>query len=151
MDFSFTDEENILRENTKRFLGINLQPYVNSIDKNEMIPVNFFKKAGENGIISPLIENKYGGSQLSFMDATIISEEIAKIDTSMATSVYYLLNTSWAYVLQKYGNDDLKKELLPEIANGNKFIGIASTEPSGGSDVANIKTNGEIKNDKIIC
>ncbi len=150
MDFSFTDEENILRENTKRFLEINLQPYVNSIDKDGVIPVSFFKKAGENGIISPLIENKYGGSQLSFMDTAIISEEIAKIDTSMATSVYYLLNTSWAYVLQKYGNDDLKKELLPEIANGNKFIGISSTEPSGGSDVANIKTSGEIRNDRII-
>ncbi len=150
MDFSFTDEENILRENTKRFLEINLQPYVKSIDKDGVIPANFFKKAGENGIVSPLIENKYGGSQLSFMGAAIISEEIAKIDISMATSVYCLLDTSWAYVLQKYGNSDLKKELLPEIANGNKFIGISSTEPSGGSDVSNIKTTGEIRNNKII-
>ena len=150
MDFSFTDEENILRENTKRFLEINLQPYVKSIDKDGVIPANFFKKAGENGIVSPLIENKYGGSQLSCMGAAIISEEIAKIDISMATSVYCLLDTSWAYVLQKYGNSDLKKELLPEIANGNKFIGISSTEPSGGSDVSNIKTTGEIRNNKII-
>jgi len=148
MDFSFSDEQNILRENTRKFLEINLKPY--DIDKDEKIPDNFFKKAGENGIISPLIKNEYNGPELSFMDATIISEEIAKIDTSMATSVYYLLNTSWAYILQKYGNNGLKKELLPEIANGNKFIGISSTEPSGGSDVANIKTTGEIKNNNII-
>ncbi len=148
MDFSFNDEQNILRDNTRKFLEINLKPY--DIDKDEKIPDNFFKKAGENGIISPLIKNEYNGPELSFMDATIISEEIAKIDTSMATSVYYLLNTSWAYILQKYGNNDLKKELLPEIANGNKFIGISSTEPSGGSDVANIKTTGEIKDNNII-
>ncbi len=150
MDFSFSDEENILRDNVKKFLEINLKPYLNDIDKNEKIPINFFKKAGDNGIISPLIKNEYNGSGLSFIDAAIISEEIAKIDTSMATSVYYLLNTSWAYILQKYGNNTLKKELLPEIANGNKFIGISSTEPSGGSDVANIKTSGEIIDDNII-
>ncbi len=150
MDFSFSDEENILRDNVKKFLEINLKPYLNDIDKNEKIPINFFKKAGDNGIISPLIKDEYNGSGLSFIDAAIISEEIAKIDTSMATSVYYLLNTSWAYILQKYGNNKLKKELLPEIANGNKFIGISSTEPSGGSDVANIKTSGEIIDDNII-
>ena len=100
MDFSFSDEQQLLRENTADFLEKNLQPFVRSIDDNGEIPENFFKKAGEIGIISPLINQKYGGPGLSFMDSVIISEEIAKVDTSMATSVYYLLNTSWAYILQ---------------------------------------------------
>ncbi|MCL4453275.1 MAG: acyl-CoA/acyl-ACP dehydrogenase [Candidatus Thermoplasmatota archaeon] len=150
MDFSFSDEQQLLRENTAEFLEKNLQPFVRSIDDNGEIPENFFKKAGEIGIISPLINGKYGGPGLSFMDSVIISEEIAKVDTSMATSVYYLLNTSWAYILQKYGKEELKGRTLPDIANGNKFIGIASTEPSGGSDVANITTTGEIKDGKVI-
>ncbi len=150
MDFSFTEENELIRDNARKFLENNLLPYVNDIDTKEKIPVDFFKKAGKNGIISPLIDTSHGGPALSFIDSTIISEEIAKIDTSMATSVYYLLNASWAYILQKYGNDKLKNNILPEIASGNKFIGIASTEPSGGSDVANIKTSGEIRNHKII-
>ncbi len=150
MDFSFSEENEMIRDNTRKFLEKNLLPYVNDIDKNEKIPVDFFKNAGKNGIISPLIDNSFGGPGLSFIDSTVISEEIAKIDTSMATSVYYLLNTSWAYILQKYGNEELKGKILPEIASGDKFIGIASTEPSGGSDVANIKTSGEIKNHNLI-
>jgi len=43
-------------------------------------------------------------------------------------------------ILEKYGKDSLKEELLPQIASGKKFIGIASTEPSGGSDIAGIRT-----------
>jgi acyl-CoA dehydrogenase len=150
MNFSFSDEQELLRKNTARFLEKNLKPYVRDIDAKGEIPVEFFRNAGENGIISPLIKQKYGGPSLSFMDSVIISEEIARVDTSMATSVYYLLNTSWAYVLQKYGKQELKDKLLPEIASGSQFIGIASTEPSGGSDVANITTSGTVKNGKII-
>ena len=150
MNFSFSDEQELLRKNTARFLEKNLKPYVRDIDAKGEIPAEFFRNAGENGIISPLIKQKYGGPSLSFMDSVIISEEIAKVDTSMATSVYYLLNTSWAYVLQKYGKQELKDKLLPEIASGSQFIGIASTEPSGGSDVANITTSGTVKNGKII-
>ena len=150
MNFSFSDEQELLRKNTARFLEKNLKPYVRDIDAKGEIPAEFFRNAGENGIISPLIKQKYGGPSLSFMDSVIISEEIARVDTSMATSVYYLLNTSWAYVLQKYGKQELKDKLLPEIASGSQFIGIASTEPSGGSDVANITTSGTVKNGKII-
>ncbi|MEM0138996.1 MAG: acyl-CoA dehydrogenase family protein [Ferroplasma sp.] len=150
MDFKFTDEQELLRDNTRLFLKKNLQPDVKDIDELEKIPQKFFNNAGENGIISPLIKQAYGGPQLSFMDSVIISEEIAKVDTSMATSVYYLLNTSWAYILQKYGKESLKNSLLPEIAGGKKFIGIASTEASGGSDVANIATEGKIVNGKIV-
>ena len=150
MNFSFSDEQELLRKNTARFLEKNLKPYVRDIDVKGEIPVEFFRNAGENGIISPLIKQKYGGPSLSFMDSVIISEEIARVDTSMATSVYYLLNTSWAYVLQKYGKQELKDKLLPEIASGSQFIGIASTEPSGGSDVANITTSGTVNNGKVI-
>ncbi len=150
MNFKLSDEQEILKGNTRNFLEKNLLPYVKAIDEDEKIPEAFFSSAGENGIISPLISNKYGGPELSFMDSVIISEEIARVDTSMATSVYYLLNTSWAYILQKYGKDKLKSKLLPEIASGKKFIGISSTEPSGGSDVSNIKTTGKIEGDKII-
>ncbi|MEM0132959.1 acyl-CoA dehydrogenase family protein [Acidiplasma sp.] len=150
MDFSFSEEEQLIRETTREFLKRYLEPVADSIDTNEKIPESFLMAAGSHGIISPLIETPYGGARLSFMDAAIISEEIAKVDTSMATSVYYLLNTSWAYILQKYGNKFIKSKILPDIAIGKKFIGIASTEASGGSDVAAIKTSGEIRNGKII-
>ena len=64
MDFSFSEENEMIRDNTRKFLEKNLLPYVNDIDKNEKIPVDFFKNAGKNGIISPLIDNSFGGPGL---------------------------------------------------------------------------------------
>ena len=69
MNFSFSDEQELLRKNTARFLEKNLKPYVRDIDAKGEIPVEFFRNAGENGIISPLIKQKYGGPSLSFMDS----------------------------------------------------------------------------------
>ena len=50
----------------------------------------------------------------------------------------------------KHGTEELKTELLPKVASGEWFVGISSTEPGGGSDVANIQTTAVRKDDKFI-
>jgi acyl-CoA dehydrogenase len=59
---------------------------------------------------------------------------------SMALPVYTLLCMGWSYLISKYGTDQLKEEVLPKVAAGKYFTGINTTEPAGGSDIANIQT-----------
>ncbi|MEM4190160.1 MAG: acyl-CoA dehydrogenase, partial [Candidatus Caldarchaeum sp.] len=58
---------------------------------------------------------------------------------ALSIAVMYLLQCSWPYIIQKYGFEDAKREVLPRVAEGEAAIGIASTEAHGGSDVATVK------------
>jgi acyl-CoA dehydrogenase len=59
----------------------------------------------------------------------------------MAAAVYYLVEAGWGFLFERYGTRKAKEELLPAVVNGNAFLGIASTEATGGSDIASTSTS----------
>ncbi|BCU68139.1 acyl-CoA dehydrogenase [Sulfolobales archaeon HS-7] len=156
MDFSFSEDENLLRSSVRNFLTRELEPIARRIDEEERIPREFVLKAGEQKLWAPTVPEEYGGINADSLKACIIAEEFARADISMATAVMFLLEASWGYVLSKYGSKELSKKVLTKVTSGEWFLGIASTEPQGGSDVANIRTKAErirggwhIKGEKI--
>jgi acyl-CoA dehydrogenase len=82
--------------------------------------------------------------------ANIAVQEIGRAEMSMALPVYTLLCLGWGFLITKYGTDQLKEEVLPRVAAGEYFTGIATTEPGGGSDIANIQTRGEYKDGNYV-
>ena len=146
MDFSFSEEERIFQENLREFLSKELRPMMRRID-SEGIPHEFVKKAASLGIWAMPVSQEVGGQRASFVLSSIAAEEIARADFSMATAVLFLLESGWGYVLDKYGSKELREEVLPRVTSGDWFLGIASTEPTGGSDVSSIKT-GAVKRGK---
>jgi alkylation response protein AidB-like acyl-CoA dehydrogenase len=93
---------------------------------------------GDQGLFAIPISDEYGGMGGTFTMAAIAVEEIAYHDPSVATAVYTLLNNGWPFMLYLYGSEEAKQEIIPKVAAGEAFYGIASTEPQGGSDVAAI-------------
>ena len=81
---------------------------------------------------------------------TIAVHELARADMSMSLPVYALLCMGWGSLIVKHGTEQLKEEILSRVVTGKYFLGIATTEPSGGSDVANIRTSGAKVGDKLI-
>ena len=81
--------------------------------------------------------------------ANIAIQEIARADLSMSVPVYVLLCIGWGYLITLHGTDELKKLLLPKLASGEYFVGIATTEAGGGSDVANIATAAILEDGKL--
>ena len=67
--------------------------------------------------------------------ATIAAEELGRADISLAVPVLYLVEAAWGSVFDRYGAPELKAELLPRVVAGDAFLGIATTEPGGGSDI----------------
>ena len=53
----------------------------------------------------------------------------------MATVVYYLVGAGWGFLMDRYATEVAKEEILPDITKGKTFLGIASTEATGGSDI----------------
>jgi len=152
---TFSEEEELFRESVREFCQRHIAPNWVEVDKrseqNPMdIPVDIIKKMADQGLFCIPCSEEYGGQGGSYTMATIAMEEIAYADPSVALAVYALLNTGWPFALELFGTEEACQEIIPEVAAGRAFFGIASTEPQGGSDVAGLKTRAEKKGDVYI-
>lgn len=140
MDFKLTEDEIRFKESVTEFCKRYLEPKWVEIDEQGRIPVDLIRKMGEQGLFAIPISDKYGGMGGTFTMAAIAVEEIAYYDPSVAVAVYTLLNNGWPFMLYLYGSEEAKQEIIPKVASGEAFYGIATTEPQGGSDIAGIRT-----------
>lgn len=150
MDFSFTEEQELFRKSVREFCSKKIAPRAAEIDERGEIPRDLLKDMAGFGLLGITISEKYGGLDTDFTTAAIAAEEIARADISMATAVYYLVEAGWGYLFEKYGTESAKEEILPDVTKGNKFLGIASTEATGGSDIASTSTIMEKRNGKLV-
>lgn len=147
VDFSFTEEQDLFREAVREWLSKNLTlEQVRENDTKHEIPRSFIKGLGDLGLILLTLPEEDGGSNADWVTATIGAEELGYADISVATPVFYLVQASWGYVVNKLASETVKEQYIRRAAKGNGFIGIGVTEPGGGSDVAGFKTN--LKPDK---
>lgn len=140
MDFDLTEDEELFRKTVQEFCEKRLRPRAREIDTKEEIPQDVLRGMAELGLLGVTIPEQYGGPGGSLTMAALAAMEIGKGDISMATAVFYLLEAGWSLILAKYGTEEAKSEVLPAVAKAKAFLGIATTEPGGGSDIANVKT-----------
>lgn len=150
MDFSFTEEQELFRKSVREFCDRKLAPRTREIDENGEIPYDVIEDMAAFGLLGITISEKYGGRGADFITAAIAAEEIARADISMAAAVYYLVEAGWGFLMERYATEKARDEILPDVTGGKKFLGIASTEASGGSDIASISTKMEKRGGKLI-
>ncbi len=149
MDFSYSEEQELFRKSVREFCEKKLAPHAAEIDGGE-IPLDVLKDMAAFGLLGITISEEYGGQRADFVTATIAAEEIARADISMATAVYYLVEAGWGFLMERYAGKKAKEEILPDVTKGKKFLGIASTEATGGSDISSISTLMEKRNGKLV-
>ncbi len=141
IDFSFTEEQQLFRESVKDWLSKNLPlEQVRENDTNHQIPRSFMKGLGDLGLLCLTLPEEHGGAGADWITASIGAEELGYADISVASPVFYLVQASWGYVVDKYSQEAVREVCLRKAARGESFIGIGATEPGGGSDVAGFKT-----------
>jgi acyl-CoA dehydrogenase len=146
MEFRLSAEQQLFKQMVREFCEKNIEPRSREIDDAEAgIPDEIIQGLAELGVFGITIPEKYGGSAPEGEEMTyanIAIHEISRSEMSMALPVYTLLCLGWSYLIARYGNEQLKQEVLPKVAEGRYFTGICTTEPAGGSDIANIQTRG---------
>jgi len=154
MEFRLTTEQQLFKNSVREFAEKRLAPVSRQIDEKEAgIPEDLIKQMTELGIFGVTIPEKYGGTAQrgeELVYAILAVHELARGDLSMSVPVYTLLNLGWSFLLAKHGTEECKQEVLPNIASGKWFLGICTTEPGGGSDLANMKTVAKKQGDKYI-
>ena len=141
MDFDLSQDEKLFKQAVHEFLSKELAPIWSDMDSKKMIPTDLLHRMGEQGLFAIPVPEEYGGQGGNFTLATLAVEEVAYNDPAVATAVFTLLNNAWPYILYLYGAEEAKQKILPAVGKGRGFFGIASTEPTGGSDVAGERTS----------
>lgn len=141
LDFEFTEEQvlfrNMLREWTSKNLTLEK---VREIDEKQEIPMDIIRGLADLGLLVMTAPEEYGGAGADWVTTTIAAEELGYADISIAVPVFFLVEASWGYIIYKYGSERVREEAIAKATKGDAFVGIASTEPGGGSDVAAFKT-----------
>lgn len=144
MDFEFTGEQTQLRKSIRDFAELEIRPHVLDWDENQIFPLEVIKKAGDLGLLGAIFPEELGGAGLGYIDYSIIIEELARVDPSVALIVaaHNSLCTNHIYVA---GNEDQRKKYVPKLASG-AWIGCWSlTEPEAGSDAAGTRSTATLK------
>ena len=150
MDFEFSPEQELFRKTVREFCQKTLTPVSREMERKARMPDSVIDGLSKMGLFGLAIPPKFGGSGADALSVGIAGEEIGRADLSCSTAVLFLVPVSWSHILSKFGSDDLKKKTLPNIASGKSFLGIATTEPGVGSDLANMSTNFSHKEDGYV-
>ncbi len=143
MDFSFSKDQELLRKTVREFVEAEVAPMAAKWDEEDHSPVDVFKKMGELGFAGVFVPVEYGGAGLGYTERAIILEEIARHSAGLA--MFLMTHQLAVAAFLEFGNEEQKKKYLPALASGKKIGGLSVTEPTGGSDLTNHQTTGELK------
>ncbi|MFA3784130.1 acyl-CoA dehydrogenase family protein [Melioribacteraceae bacterium 4301-Me] len=138
-EFSFTEEQQMLREMVRSFVNNEIKPIASKIDQEEKIPKNLIEKLAELGILGVAFPEEYGGGGFGEVGYCIVQEEIARGCLSTATFIGAHQSIG-ANVIYLGGNEEQKKKYLVPLAKGEKIGAFCLTEAQAGSDSFNLKT-----------
>ena len=150
MEFQLSDEERAFQDAVRKFGDRVLRAHERQIDTEGRIPPEVLRQMADLGLLAMPVPADYGGMGGSAVLTELAAEEIGRGDSSMATAVFFLLEAGWGYILSRHGTEETKREVLPPVCQGKAFLGVASTEPSGGSDLAGMHTTSRAENETFV-
>ncbi len=136
MNFGWSKEEQMWRRTVRDFAQKKITPRSREIDSTGHIPDETIHDLAEMGLLAPTVSEEYGGMGMGVTMAAIAAEELGRAEISLALPVLYLVEAAWGFIFDRYASPELKKEILPGVTAGKSFLGIAATEPGGGSDIS---------------
>ncbi len=152
VEFGFTEEQELFRNTIREWCQKNIPlEKIREMDSKGEIPREVLKSMGEMGLLIMTSPQEHGGTGADWVTACIAAEELGYADVSIALPVLWLVESSWGFVVDRYASEAVRNACIRKAFKGDAFIGIASTESGGGSDVAAFKTTAKkVGNDWIL-
>jgi acyl-CoA dehydrogenase len=139
----------MLRASVRKFVEREIKPFVDQWEKEESFPRELYKKAGEAGFLGLSYPEKYGGTPADIFHEVAYIEEIIRCG-SVGLASGLSSNSIAVPPILAMGSEEQKKKYIPPVLAGDLISVLGVTEPSGGSDVANLLTRAVRKGDKYI-
>ncbi|WP_424017025.1 acyl-CoA dehydrogenase family protein [Halorientalis pallida] len=148
MSFQLSDEHRAIRKAVRDFGEEEIEPVAKEHDQNKEYPEEIRRKAAEADFVAPNIPMEYGGAGMDLLSSIIVTEELWRADPGIGSAVGSAgFGTD---MIVEYGDEWMKEEYLPPIANGDSASCSMISEPAHGSNVAGIETHAEKDGDEWI-
>jgi alkylation response protein AidB-like acyl-CoA dehydrogenase len=148
MDFDLSDEQRAFQDTAREFARDEWLPHAPGWDEREEFPEEALRKAAALGFAGIYVGDKFGGSGLSRLDATIIFEELAT--ACVSTAAYLSIHNMAAWMIDCFGDEAQRARFLPKLMNMEHFASYCLTEPGSGSDAAALSTRARRDGDDYV-
>ncbi|HEY4614998.1 MAG TPA: acyl-CoA dehydrogenase family protein, partial [Citricoccus sp.] len=136
----FETEHDDFRESVAEFVKRHVTPYVEQWAEDKALPREMWRAAGEQGLLGLEIPEEHGGGYpQDYRFNAVLFEELSKVNFALPSCIGIHADIVPPYIV-KLGTPEQHRRWLPGIADGSIIAAIAMTEPSGGSDLANLRT-----------
>ena len=147
MEFALNEELQMLRDTARDFAAEKIAPYADEWDEKHYMPYEeAIKPMGELGFFGTVIPEEYGGNNMGWLAAIILTEEIARASSSLRVQIN-MQALGCAFTIFRYGSEELKQKYISKLVSAEYIGGFAITEPNAGSDVMALKSQAVDKGD----
>jgi butyryl-CoA dehydrogenase len=142
VDFTLSDEQQLIRDTARAFCAAEIAPYAADWDRTETIDRSIVGKLAELGFLAAALPEEHGGMGLDMVSYALVVEELGKADSNVR-GIVSVSNGLYGKSVAKWGSEEQKARLLPPLAAGEALGCYALTEPGAGSDPGGLETRAE--------
>ena len=142
MDFTPSDEQDLIRSSARAFVEREVLPYARGWDRAEQMDRAIVGKLAEVGFLGASLPEAHGGMGLDTVSYCLVMEELGRADSSVR-GIVSVTNGLVGKTIARWGTEEQKRELLPSLASGEALGCYALTEPGSGSDPASLVTRAQ--------
>lgn len=146
--FDLTPDQREIQELAQRFTADRITPFAAEWDETSHYPVDVWKAAGELGFGAIYVSEASGGIALGRLEAALVMEAMAY--GCPATSAFISIHNMAAWMIDRFGSDDVKARYLPQLVTMEKIASYCLTEPGSGSDAAALKATARRDGDHYV-
>jgi alkylation response protein AidB-like acyl-CoA dehydrogenase len=139
----------MIQQAAREFAEQEIAPIAAEFDESGKFPVETIRKMGEMGFMGIEVPEEYGGAGMDTLAYVLAETEISKADAAHGT-IMSVNNSLFCHGILKYGTEEQKQKYVVPVASGEAVGAYALTEPSSGSDAANMRTRAVREGDYYI-
>ena len=147
---TYSEEHEAFRATVSQFVQRELKPHITRWEEAEEFPRELYGKAAEIGLFGLKYEEQYGGSNAGFFFEAVATEELSKCGSGGVAAGLGAQMTIATGPIHLFGTNAQKQRYLARAIKGEWIGAFAVTEPSGGSDVAGLRTTARREGDEYV-